>query len=196
MRGARAQASGNTRAATATVTASGAGGGQGGNHHCGVHRHLGGQMSPQHWGGGGGGSVGGGGGGKNDRGVADDDVADVAAGGGGSRHFMWREEQIEQFAHLIRSGEGKRRWVMNDYEFEDTRDPTTAAAAAADGNEDDGENDSYDDDDRQTSSAWSNFIVRILCLTLLLLAYSKLYLSSSLGKKSVASSNMSCRWQR
>jgi hypothetical protein len=76
---------------------------------------------------------------------------------------MWREEQIEQFAYLIRSGEGKRRWVMKDYKFEDARDPTTAAAAA-DGNEDDRENDSDDDDDRRTSSARSNFILRILFL--------------------------------
>jgi hypothetical protein len=107
-RGARAQASGNTPAATAavTATASRAGGGQGGwNHHRGCHHHLGGQMSPQHWGGGGGGSGGGGGEGKNDCGATDDDVADVAAGGGGIRHFMWREEQIEQFAYLIRGGE-------------------------------------------------------------------------------------------
>jgi hypothetical protein len=45
----------------------GAGRGQGGwNHHCKGHRHLGRQMSPQHWGGGGGDSSGGGGGGKND----------------------------------------------------------------------------------------------------------------------------------
>jgi hypothetical protein len=54
---------------------------------------------------------------------------------------------------------------MNDYEFEDARDPTPAAAAA-DGKEDDGKNDSDDDDDRRTSSARSNFIVRILFLTL------------------------------
>jgi hypothetical protein len=46
---------------------------------------------------------------------------------------------------------------------------------AADGNEDDGKNDSNDDDDRRTSSSRSNFIVRILFLTLLLPAYSKLY---------------------
>jgi hypothetical protein len=93
----------------------------------------------------------------------------AAGGGGGGRHFMfmWREEQIEQLVYLIRSGEGKRRWVMNDYEFKDARDPTTAAAVA-DGNEDDDENDSDDDDDRRTSSARSNFIVRILFLTLLL----------------------------
>ncbi len=62
-------------------------------------------MSPQHWGGRGGGSGRGGRGGENDCGAADDDVADVAAGGGGSRHFMWREEHIEQFAYLIRGGE-------------------------------------------------------------------------------------------
>jgi hypothetical protein len=62
---------------------------------------------------------------------------------------------------------------MNNYEFKDARYPT--AAAAVDGNEDDGKNDSDDDDDRWTSSAWSNFIVRILFLTLLFLAYSKLY---------------------
>ncbi len=63
---------------------------------------------------------------------------------------------------------------MNNYKFEDTRDPT-AAAAAVDGNKDDNKNDSDDDDDRWTSSTRSNFIVRILFLTLLLLAYSKLY---------------------
>ncbi len=52
---------------------------------------------------------------------------------------MWREEQIKQFTYLIRSGEGKRRWVINDYKFKDARDPTTAAAA--DGNKD---NSKYD----------------------------------------------------
>jgi hypothetical protein len=129
-------------------------------------------MSPQHWGGGGGGSGGEGGGGKTDRGAADDNVADVASGGGGGRHFLWREEQIEQFVYLIRSGEGKRQWVMNDYKFEDAHNPMTVAAA--DGNKDDGKNNSNDDNDRQISYARSNFIVRILFLTLLLLAYSKI----------------------
>jgi hypothetical protein len=71
------------------------------------------------------------------------------------------------------SGEGKWQWVMNDYEFEDARD-LTMAAAVADGNEDEGKNDSDNNDDRRTSSTWSNFIVRTLFLTLLLLAYSKL----------------------
>jgi hypothetical protein len=64
---------------------------------------------------------------------------------------------------------------MNDYKFEDACNPTTAAAVA-DGNEDDGKNDSNHDNDRQTSSAWSNFIVRILPLTLLLLAYAKIFI--------------------
>jgi hypothetical protein len=61
-------------------------------------------MSPQHRGGGGGGSSRGGGGGNNDRGVAEDNVADLAAGDGSSWHFMWRGEQIKQFAYLIRGG--------------------------------------------------------------------------------------------
>jgi hypothetical protein len=96
-------------------------------------------------------------------------VADIAAGGAGGGHYMWREEQIKQFAYLIRSGEGKQRWVMNNYKFKDARIPMTAVAAA-DGNEGNGKNDSNNDNNRRTSSAWSNFIVRILFLTLLLLA--------------------------
>ncbi len=64
--------------------------------------------------------------------------------------------------------------MMNDYEFEDARDLMTAAVAAVDGNKGDGKNNSNDDDDRRASSARSNFIVRILFLTLLLLAYSKI----------------------
>ncbi len=63
---------------------------------------------------------------------------------------------------------------MNNYEFKDMHNPT-AAGAAADGNEDDGKNDSNNNNDRWTSSAWNNFIVKILFLTLLLLAYSKLH---------------------
>ncbi len=64
---------------------------------------------------------------------------------------------------------------MNNYEFKEVRNPT-AVAAALDGNEDDGKNDSDNNDNRRTYSAWSNFIVRILFLTLLLLAYYKLFL--------------------
>ncbi len=63
---------------------------------------------------------------------------------------------------------------MNDSKFKDACNLTTAAAAA-DGNEDNGKNDSDNDDNRRTSSARGNFIVRILFLTLLLLAYSNLY---------------------
>ncbi len=71
------------------------------------------------------------------------------------------------------SGEGKWQWGMSNYEFEDVCDLATAATAV-DGNEDVSKNDSNNDDDRRTSLARSNFIVRILFLTLLLLAYSKI----------------------
>jgi hypothetical protein len=125
-------------------------------------------MSSQHQGSGGGGSSGGGGGGKNDRGAADDNVADTATRGGISRHLMWREEQIEQFVYLIRSRKGKWQWVMNDYEFNNVCNPTTAEVA--NGNKDDGKNGGNNNDNRQTSSAGSDFIVRILFHTLLLLA--------------------------
>jgi hypothetical protein len=125
-------------------------------------------MSPQHWGGSGGGNGGGGRGGKNDHGTADDNIKDAAAGGGSGWHYMWREEQIEQFVYLIRSGEGKRQWVMNDYKFEDTRDLTMAAVV--DDNKVDSKNNGNNDNDRWTSSARSNFIVRVLFHTLLLLA--------------------------
>jgi hypothetical protein len=50
------------------------------------------------------------------------------------------------------SREGKRQWVMNNYQFEDACNPTTAAAAV-DSNEDDGKNKSNDNDDRWTFSA-------------------------------------------
>jgi hypothetical protein len=122
----------------------------------------GGQMPPKHWGGGNGGSSRGGGGGKNNHGMADNNVADVAAWRGGGRHYMWKEEQIEQFAYLIRSGEGKRHWVINNYKFEDARNPTMAAAV--DSNKD---NNHDNNNNRQTSSAWSNFIVTIHFHTLL-----------------------------
>jgi hypothetical protein len=89
--------------------------------------------------------------------------------GGTGRHYMWREEQIKQFAYLIRSGEGKWWWVMNDYKVKDIHNAMTAAAVA-DGNKDDGKNNSGVHIDRWTSSAWSNFMVRILFLNLLLLA--------------------------
>ncbi len=165
----QAQALGNTQAATAMAAAlRRAEAREDGISIAGVLTTGGGQMSPQHQGRGGGGSGGGGGGSKNDRGAADKDVTDVAAGGGGSQHYMWREVQIKQFVYLIISREGKRRWVMNNYIFKDVHDPTMAAAVA-DGKEDNGKNNSNDYDDRQTPSAWSNLIVRICFLTLLLL---------------------------
>jgi hypothetical protein len=99
----------------------------------------------------------------------------VAARGGGGQHFVLREEQIEQFAYLTRGGEVAVGDEQLRYKFKDAHNPTTAAAAAVDGNKDDGKNDSKDDNNRQTSSARSNLIVRILFLTLLLLAYCKLY---------------------
>ena len=33
--------------------------------------------------------------------------------------YTWREDQIEQFIYLIKSGEEKRQWILNDYEFDD-----------------------------------------------------------------------------
>ena len=31
----------------------------------------------------------------------------------------WREENVDQYLHFLRSGEEKRKWVMNDYKFDD-----------------------------------------------------------------------------
>ncbi|KAL3817793.1 hypothetical protein ACHAXA_005826 [Cyclostephanos tholiformis] len=92
-------------------------GGRGWNRYQGGHRpNLGVQMSTHCQGGGGRG-------GEN---------FGLARGGGG--HYMWREEQIEQFVYLIRSGEEKRRWIMNDYEFEDdAHDATTTTSDDNDG---------------------------------------------------------------
>jgi hypothetical protein len=39
--------------------------------------------------------------------MVDDDIANVAARGSGGQHFTWKEEQIEQFAYLIRGGEAE-----------------------------------------------------------------------------------------
>lgn len=36
-------------------------------------------------------------------------------------HYVWREEQIDQFVYLIRSGEEKRQWILNDYGFDDAK---------------------------------------------------------------------------
>jgi len=53
-------------------------------------------------------------------------------GGGESNaavHYPWREEQIEQFVYLIKSGEEKRQWILNDYEFEDPFSSSKSGAA-------------------------------------------------------------------
>jgi hypothetical protein len=48
---------------------------------------------------------------------------------------------------------------MNNYEFEDAHNSTMVAAAV--GNKDCSKNDGDNENDRQTSSDWSNLIVRI-----------------------------------
>lgn len=78
----------------------GSGGGQQSNQHQGGHHHLGGQMSAQNQGGGG-------------------ESSSLSNAQSDAGHYMWREDQIKQFIYLIRSGEERRQWVMNDYEFED-----------------------------------------------------------------------------
>lgn len=78
------------------------------NQYQGGHHHLGVQMSAQYSS-----TQGGGGVGSTDTSKNDDE---------GGRHYMWREEQVEQFVYLIRSGEEKRQWILSDYEFEDPCD--------------------------------------------------------------------------
>ena len=75
------------------------GGNQKWNQYQGGHHHLGVQMAAQYQGG-----VGGSG---------DDSMQN------NNGYYAWREEQIEQFVYLIKSGEEKRQWILNDYEFED-----------------------------------------------------------------------------
>ncbi|KAL7547610.1 hypothetical protein ACHAWF_010893 [Thalassiosira exigua] len=74
------------------------------NQYRGGHHHLGGQMPAQSHRAGSGGDSGDGG---NDGAKGD------------AKYYMWREDQVEQFVYLIRSGEEKRQWVLSDYEFED-----------------------------------------------------------------------------
>lgn len=78
------------------------GGGQQWNQYQGGHHHLGGQMSAQYQGGG-----------ENSALRRDDAESNT-------EHVMWREDKVEQFVYLIKSGEEKRQWVLNDYEFEDS----------------------------------------------------------------------------
>jgi hypothetical protein len=74
-------------------------GGQENNQYQGSHHHLGGQMARQYVGRYGAGS-------NNDR-------------QRNNPHYIWREEQIQQFVYLIRSGEEKRTWILQDYDFHD-----------------------------------------------------------------------------
>mmetsp|Transcript_1342 Transcript_1342/g.2513 ORF Transcript_1342/g.2513 Transcript_1342/m.2513 type:complete len:373 (-) Transcript_1342:234-1352(-) len=80
------------------------------NQYQGGHHHLGGQMSPQQYHSG-----------KNDDSSAQHN--------GDARYYQWREEQIEQFVYLIKSGEEKRQWILSDYEFEDPFKPSNSDAA-------------------------------------------------------------------
>jgi len=100
---------------SAATQLDGGGGGRGWNQYRGGHHHLGGQMPAQYQGGESGG-------GTRQR---DGEEGNVA-------HYMWREEQIEQFVYLMKSGEEKRRWILEDYEFEDPFNPPKAGGGADD----------------------------------------------------------------
>jgi hypothetical protein len=73
-------------------------GGQMNNRYQGGHHHLGGQMAAQYVG---------------RYGAAYDEKEH------NNKYYTWREEQIEQFIYLIRSGEEKRSWILQDYDFVD-----------------------------------------------------------------------------
>jgi hypothetical protein len=75
----------------------GGGSGQEGNRYEGGHHHLGGQMAAQY---------------------SPNNVNNKIPQQQ-KEYYMWREEQIEQFTYLITSGEEKRQWILNDYEFDD-----------------------------------------------------------------------------
>lgn len=109
--------------------AGGAGGGW--NQYQGGHHHLGAQMSAQYRGG--------------------ENAADRArrGGEGDETYYMWREEQIEQFVYLMRSGEEKRRWILSSYEFEDPFNPPEGAA-------DDGGDDAPEGADEGVPRGWSD----------------------------------------
>mmetsp|Transcript_11157 Transcript_11157/g.18400 ORF Transcript_11157/g.18400 Transcript_11157/m.18400 type:complete len:350 (+) Transcript_11157:293-1342(+) len=85
------------------------GGGQEGNRYEGGHHHLGGQMAAQFS--------------SNQVAGCDDDdntkVRQPQQQPQQQQYYMWREEQIEQFTYLIKSGEEKRQWILSDYEFTD-----------------------------------------------------------------------------
>jgi hypothetical protein len=72
-------------------------GGQGNNQYLGGHHHLGGQMISQYVG---------------QYGVDNERERN-------NNLYTWNEEQIQKFVYLIRSGEEKRAWILQDYEFSD-----------------------------------------------------------------------------
>ncbi|KAL3802648.1 hypothetical protein HJC23_011972 [Cyclotella cryptica] len=74
-------------------------GGQENNRYQGGHHHLGGQMESQYVG-------------RYGASSHDEKERD-------NHHYLWREEQIQQFVYLIRSGEEKRTWILQDYDFDD-----------------------------------------------------------------------------
>ena len=84
------------------------GGGQEGNRYEGGHHHLGGQMATQY---------------SSHQVVVsscdDSDENGKVIPQQQRQYYMWREEQIEQFTYLITTGEEKRQWILNDYEFKD-----------------------------------------------------------------------------
>jgi len=76
---------------------------RGWNQYQGGHHHLGGQISAQY------------------HGAGATSATTTTTTTTTTGHYMWREEQITQFIYLMRSGEEKRRWIMADYEFDDTK---------------------------------------------------------------------------
>jgi len=84
----------------------GGSGHQEGNRYEGGHHHLGGQMTAQY---------------SSHPGISSGSNANSKTPQQQQKeyHYMWREEQIEQFTYLITSGEEKRQWILNDYEFDD-----------------------------------------------------------------------------
>lgn len=75
-------------------------GGQGSKQYQGGHHHLGGNVDSQYVG-------------------PDGAAANASTGDQNKSHYTWSESQIEQFVYLIRSGEEKRAWILQDYEFSD-----------------------------------------------------------------------------
>ncbi|KAL7512501.1 hypothetical protein ACHAXN_009790 [Cyclotella atomus] len=73
-------------------------GGQANNQYQGGHHHLGGQIASQYVG--------------QYAAVTSDHEQNKS-------HYTWNEGQIQQFVYLIRSGEEKRAWILQDYKFGD-----------------------------------------------------------------------------